>query len=75
MDLDELRRLAGITETQMSPIGSNISLSNTERRALEKKYKVKPGDELWFIINFSRPYLTGPVEDQIQKYLKKHKKD
>lgn len=75
MDLDELKKLAGIAETQMSPVGSNISLSNTERRALEKKYNVRPGDELWFIINFSKPYLTGSVEDQIKKYLKKHNKN
>jgi hypothetical protein len=75
MNLDELKKLAGIAETQMSPVGSNISLSNTERRELEKKYNAKPGDELWFIINFTKPYLTGSVEDQIKKYLKKHQKD
>ncbi len=75
MDINELKKLAGLAETQMSPIGSNVSLSNTERRELEKKYNVKPGDELWFIINFTKPYLTGSVESQIEKYLAKRKKN
>ena len=75
MDLAELKKLAGISETQMSPVGSNISLSGTERKDLEKKYNAKPGDELWFIINYTKPYLNGSVEDKIKEYLKKYKKN
>ena len=72
MDLAELKKLAGISETQMSPVGSNISLSGTERKDLEKKYNAKPGDELWFIINFTKPMLNGSVESKIKEYLANH---
>lgn len=55
-----------------SPMGSNISKTAENRNELMKKYNAKPGTDLWFIINFTKPYLTGSVEDQIKAYLKRH---
>lgn len=67
MELSELKRLAGITEFKgYSPYGgSNISLTGTEKRKLERKHNIKPGTPEWFKLWFSLPYLTGekPVGD------------
>lgn len=61
MELEELKRLAGITEFKgYQPYdGSNISLTGTEKRELERKYNIKPGTPEWFQLWFSLPYLTG----------------
>jgi hypothetical protein len=55
-----------------SPVGSNISYTASERNALMSEYHAKPGSDLWFIINFSKPFMTGSLRDQIEKYLDKH---
>jgi hypothetical protein len=55
-----------------SPVGSNISHTATDRNELMQKYHARPGDELWFIINFTKPNLNGSVEDHIKRYLKAH---
>ena len=59
---------SGIT----SPVGSNISATAETRNELMAKYHAKPGTDLWFIINFTKPYLTGGVETKIKEYLKQH---
>jgi hypothetical protein len=62
MDLDELRKLAGINEFKgLTPYqdGSNISITGTEKRELEKKHQIQPGTAAWFKLWFSKPYLTG----------------
>jgi hypothetical protein len=56
----------------VSPVGSNISYTATDRNALLKQYSARAGDDLWFIINFTKPGLNGSVEDHIQRYLKAH---
>lgn len=72
-DLARLQQLAGIAEGrdckahagnqnvsgQMSPMGSNISVTGMEKRRLEKEHNIKPGTDEWFKLWFSRPYLTG----------------
>ena len=63
MDLDTLKQLAGIRYAN-SPntcdyAGSNISLTGSEKRALERKHNIQPGTDAWFQLWFSRPYLTG----------------
>jgi hypothetical protein len=49
----------------MSPVGSNISRTASEKRRLEREHNIKPGTDEWFKLWFSRPYLTGekPVGD------------
>lgn len=67
MNLEDLKRLAGITEFKgYQPYGgSNISITGTEKRQLEKKHNIKPGTPEWFKLWFSLPYMTGekPVGD------------
>ena len=55
-----------------SPVGSNISWTASERRELEAEYGAHPGDDLWFLINFTKPYLNGSLRAHIEEYLKKH---
>lgn len=74
MELSELKRLAGINEfkgyVKYDPVnpyeGSNISITGTEKRELEKKHKIQPGTPEWFQLWFSLPYMTGekPVGDK-----------
>ena len=92
-DLNELKRLAGITglleaeagvytgqntvpqaaETGIqSPVGSNISYTANDRRQLEREYNAKPGTDLWFIINFTKPFLNGSLRDHVERYLAQH---
>ena len=61
MNLDELKRLAGINEFKgLTPYGgSNISVTGNEKRQLEKKHNIQPGTPEWFQLWFSKPYLTG----------------
>lgn len=83
-DLAEIKRLAGLTESGIaatpraseegiqSPVGSNISVTGNERRELEREYGAQPGTDLWFIINFTKPYLNGSLRAHVEDYLKKH---
>lgn len=61
MNLDDLKKLAGINEFKgLKPYeGSNISVTGSEKRALEKKHNIQPGTPEWFQLWFSKPYLTG----------------
>ena len=61
MDLDTLRKLAGINEFKgYTPYeGSNISITGTEKRQIEREQNIRPGDKDWFQLWFSKPYLTG----------------
>jgi hypothetical protein len=55
-----------------SPVGSNISYTAKERNDLLKEYHVMPGTDLWFLINFSLPYMTGSLRDKVEEYLNKN---
>jgi hypothetical protein len=61
-----------VGSSTMSPVGSNISDTAKERNDLLEKYNVEPGTDLWFLINFSRPHLTGSLKDKVEAYLKRH---
>jgi hypothetical protein len=65
MNLDELRRLAGINEYKgLQPYGgSNISVTGTEKSEIMKRDNIKPGTDDWFKLWFSLPKMTG------EKYL------
>lgn len=68
MELSELKRLAGINEFKgYQPYGgSNISITGTEKRRIEREQNIRPGTPEWFQLWFSLPYLTGekPVGDK-----------
>lgn len=55
-----------------APAGSNISYTAQERNQLEQEYGARPGDDLWFIINFTKPYLNGSLRDKVEEYLRAH---
>ena len=61
MNLDELRKLAGINEFKgYTPYGgSNISITGTEKAEIQREQKIRPGTDEWFQLWFSKPYLTG----------------
>lgn len=61
MNLDDLRKLAGINEFKgLTPYGgSNISITGNEKGELMKKNNINPGTPEWFKLWFSLPYLTG----------------
>lgn len=63
-ELEYLKKLAGINEFKgYTPYeGSNISVTGMEKKELEKKLGLKPGDPEWFKLWFSLPHLTGPVQ-------------
>jgi hypothetical protein len=66
MNLDELKKLAGINEFKgLQPYeGSNISVTGMEKRRLEKEMGLKPGDPDWFKLWFSLPYMTGALDQK-----------
>ena len=66
MNIDELKKLAGVNEfkgyTEYVP--ENLSITGTEKQRLEKKHNIEPGTPEWFKLWFAKPHLTGekPVE-------------
>jgi hypothetical protein len=60
-ELENLKRLAGINEFKgYKPYeGSNISITGTEKRKIEREKNIKPGTDEWFQLWFSLPYMTG----------------
>ena len=64
MDLDELRKLAGINEFKgytEYQLDENPSETATALKKKERKLGIKPGDDEWFKLWFSKPFMTGPV--------------
>lgn len=62
MDIDTLRTLAGIRNlASMNPVqlGSNISMTGTEKAVIQRENKIEPGTPDWFKLWFAKPYLTG----------------
>jgi hypothetical protein len=61
MDLEQLKRLAGIKNpaTHTPSVGENVSYSATEKAQYQRKHNIQPGTQEWFRLWFSRPYLTG----------------
>jgi hypothetical protein len=67
LDLDELQKLAGIKNefTGYKPYeGSNISVTGTEKKKIEREKGIEPGTEEWFKLWFSLPYMTGAMNQQ-----------
>jgi hypothetical protein len=50
MDLEHLRRLAGINnQTEHTPsVGENVSYSATEKAEYQRKHRIQPGTQEWF---------------------------
>jgi len=60
-ELDYIKKLAGINEFKgYTPFdGSNISVTGTEKKQIEREKNLRPGDLEWFQLWFSRPYWKG----------------
>lgn len=69
MNLEDLKKLAGVEDQNRINTGSNISLTGTEKAMLMKKHNIKPGTEEWFRLWFTRPYLTNtsPLDPKFKK--------
>ena len=71
-DLYQLLKLAGVNKRSLmaeykSDQGSNISITGSEKRRIEREQNIQPGTPEWFKLWFSLPYMTGenPVEESI----------
>lgn len=59
-ELIELKKLAGISDSSSTPsLGSNISMTGSEKGRIQRERNIQPGTEEWFKLWFARPYLTG----------------
>lgn len=61
MDIERLKQLAGVNEFKgFTPYTlENISKTAAEKRKIEKKENIQPGDPAWFKLWFSLPHMTG----------------
>ncbi len=59
IDLDKLRKLAGITSTRSDSADSPLTHGGTEKGEYMRKHNIQPGTDEWFKLWFSRPKLTG----------------
>lgn len=69
-ELDQLKRLAGITQNvgklqeykgygSVQTDGSNMSITANEKIQYQTNNNIQPGTQEWFRLWFSKPYLTG----------------
>lgn len=60
-EIERIKHLAGINEFKgYTPYdGSNISVTGTEKKRIEREQNIQPGTEDWFKLWFSRPYWNG----------------
>ena len=61
MTLAELQKLSGLHSMAGSApgIGSNISVTASEKARIQREKNIQPGDPEWFQLWFSLPFLTG----------------
>jgi len=58
MDLETLKKLAGVTDNEPS-MGENLSIIGTQKAQYQRKHNIKPGTPEWFKLWFAKPRLTG----------------
>jgi hypothetical protein len=59
MDIQDLRRLAGIQNNSAEPsLGENISHTGTEKAQYMRRHNIQPGTPEWFQLWFAQPGLT-----------------
>lgn len=59
MDIEELKRLAGIDAQKEESMGENLSYVGTAKSKYQKKHNIQPGTDEWFKLWFAQPRLTG----------------
>ena len=68
-ELDYLKKLAGINEfkgyTEYKPdTVENMSQTASEIKQVEREKNIRPGDPEWFELWFSKPYMTGALNQR-----------
>jgi len=58
-DIDNLKRLAGITLPNSSDYGAAISMTATQKSQIMREKNIRPGDPAWFKLWFAQTHLTG----------------
>lgn len=62
-EIYRLKRLAGIIDKEGKQIQStdesNISITGSAKKKIEREKNIQPGTEEWFKLWFSRPYMMG----------------
>lgn len=59
MDLQTLKKLAGISNSDEPSMGENLSITGTRKAEYQRKHNIKPGTPEWFKLWFAQPKLTG----------------
>ena len=59
MNIEELKRLAGVAEQYTDSMGENLSYVGTAKSQYMRKHNIKPGTPEWFKLWFAQPRLTG----------------
>jgi len=67
MDINTLKKLAGVNETPNNEgsMGENLSHIGTKKAEYQRKHNIRPGTDEWFKLWFAKPKLTG--EDPMPK--------
>ena len=55
-NLDDLKKLAGITDTSY---GEETSIQGTNLGQIQRERNIRPGTDEWFKLWFAKPHLTG----------------
>jgi len=59
MNIEELKKLAGVTEQSTDSMGENLSYVGSAKSEYMRKHNIKPGTPEWFKLWFAKPRLTG----------------
>jgi len=59
MNIEELKRLAGVTEQSQDSMGENLSYVGSAKSEYMRKHNIKPGTPEWFQLWFAKPKMTG----------------
>ena len=59
MNIEDLKRLAGVTGQSHDSMGENLSYVGTAKSQYMKKHNIQPGTPEWFKLWFAKPRLTG----------------
>ena len=59
MNIEELKRLAGVAEQSTDSMGENLSYVGSAKSEYMRKHNIKPGTPEWFKLWFAKPKMTG----------------
>jgi len=67
MNIEELKRLAGVTEQSQDSMGENLSYVGSAKSEYMRKHNIKPGTPEWFQLWFAKPKMTGEKKKKKNK--------